>query len=98
MAQGSQATPVLQIVVRGRIDRVTQRDANGAKSFRTLIKTPAPDAYSSPGTFELRSARRLGGTGEEVEVLCNLRGYSRSYDNKDGDKVQTAEHVLEVAA
>ena len=98
MAQGTQATPTRQVVIRGRVERVTNRDNNGAKSVRTLVRTPAPDAYSSPGTFEIRSLKRLAAPGEEIEVACDLLGYYRSYDNKNDEKVHTAEHVLQAVA
>jgi hypothetical protein len=85
----------LQVTIRGRIDHVTKREVQGRPAFRTIVKTPAPDEFSSPGTFEVRSAQRLGSPGEDCSVLCLLRGYGRNYTNKDGDTVRSAEHVFE---
>jgi hypothetical protein len=89
--------PALRLVVTGRVQTVTKRTGAGGDSFRTLIKTPAPDAYSVPGTFEVRSRQRIGSEGNEVTVECDLLGYARSYENKGGDTVRTAEHVLQAA-
>jgi len=96
MAQ-AQNQSTLRLVVRGRIAHITQRNGESGTTFRTLLRTPAADEYSPPGTFELRSKRRLGATGDEVEVECDLLGYVRSYQNKEGQTVRTAEHVLQVA-
>lgn len=95
MSQGTQANPALCILLRGRVERVTQRDGASGKSYRTLLRTPAPDSYTSPGTFEVRSLKRIGAQGDEVEVECSLLGYGRTYDDKEGNKVHTAEHVLQ---
>lgn len=90
-------TPVaqMQCTVFGRVEAVTKKQTSSGDLFLTLIKTPAPDAYSPPGTFEIKSKKRLGGQGDEISVLCDLRGYSRSYENKDGATVRTAEAVLQ---
>lgn len=95
-----QATPgrtSLRLVVTGQIQSVRSRDSEKGKVFHTLLKTPAVDQYSSPGTFEVRSRARLGSEGAEVTVECDLLGYSRSYKDKDGGAVRTAEHVLQAA-
>ena len=87
-------TPMLRIA--GRVQQVTKRSGQNGDTYRTLIRTPAEDEFSSPGTWELRSKRRLGGEGQMIEVECELHGYARSYENKDGDTVRTAEIVAEV--
>lgn len=86
----------LYVGITGRVVSVTRRQTQQGDSFRTLVRTPAPDPYSSPATFELRSKRRLGQEGGVIEVQAELVGYSRSYESKDGDRVATAEHVLQV--
>jgi len=65
--------------------------------FVTLLRTPAADQYSSPGTFELLSSRRLGSEGSEISVEADLSGYVRKFTTKDGQDVLTADHVLRVA-
>jgi hypothetical protein len=93
----SAAKPALRLVVTGRIQQVTQRNGSAGTTFRTLLKTPATDPYSSPGTFEVRSRKRIGSEGQDVEVECDLLGYARSYNTKDGEAVKTAELVLQAA-
>lgn len=85
--------PALRLVVAGRIQSVKKHN----ETYRTLLKTAAPDAYSPPGTFEVRSRRRLGSEGQEIEVECDLLGYARSFESKAGETVRTAEHVLQAA-
>lgn len=89
--------PVPSIRIAGRVQQVTQRTGQNGTTFLTLLRTPAVDEFSSPGTFELRSKRRLGSEGQMIELDCELVGYSRSYERKDGETVKTAEHVLQVA-
>lgn len=98
-APATQAIP-LQVTITGLVQQVTQREsAAGGTTFLMLVKTPAPDQFSSPGTFEIRSRKRLGQKGSMIEVLCDLIGYARSYERKsDGETVRTAEAVLQAAA
>lgn len=95
-AQGATPPNALQVVLRGLISDVVKRVGKDGDSFRTILKTPAVDPYSSPCTYEVRSKARLGSKGQEIEATCELVGYGRSYENKDGDTVRTAEHVLQV--
>lgn len=85
----------LRLTLAGRIKSSTRKTTANGTTFRTLLNTPAPDAYGHPGTFEVRSLNSLGKAGDEWVGTVELKGYSRSYDNKDGDTVQTAEHVLQ---
>ena len=98
MAQSEQSTTTgLRLVVRGQVAAVTRKETKSGTIYLTLLKTPAPDQYATPGTFEVRSKRAIGQKGTEVEVECDLLGYSRSYENKAGETVRTAEHVLQAA-
>ncbi len=86
--------------VAGRI--AASRRINGANgaTFRTVLKQPAPDQYSSPSTIEVRSTERIGAVGDEVSIAVRIGGYSRSYRPKDdptGAPIATAENVLEFA-
>ena len=99
MAQAKEASinPGLRLVVVGRVQSVTRRSGPNGDVYKTVVRTPAPDAYSSPGTFEVRSRSRIGAEGQQIEVECDLLGYARSYETKDGETVRTAEHVLQAA-
>jgi hypothetical protein len=85
----------LRVVILGRVQQVTKRSGANGDTYLTLLRTPAPDAYSSPGTFLVRSKKRIAAEGAQVEVECDLLGYARSYETKDGETVRTAEHVLQ---
>jgi hypothetical protein len=100
MAQ-SNANAQIPLVVRivGRVDHVKQGTSKGKTSFLTLVKTPAPDPFTAPSTVEIRSSARLGSVGEEVELFCNLKGYSQSgVSEKTGEPYRRAQNVLEAIA
>lgn len=89
-------TSPLRVFVRGKIE--AQRSHEG---FRfTRIITPAADEYSRPQTVEVRSKQRLGETGEEVSVGCQLGGYTRrpyrvtDKDTGESRMVTPVEHTL----
>lgn len=95
------AAPLGQARIAGRIASTRVKNTQDGKLFLTLLKLPAPDQYSSPSTVEVRSPERLGKPDEEVSVLVNIGGYSRSYqvEGDDGkETVRTAENTLTVAA
>jgi hypothetical protein len=101
MAQASAISLPTPGVVRivGRIDGVKAATVNGRPGFRTLVIQPASDPYQSPATFDVRSAARLGSAGQEVDVVCNLRGYKRTGVRKDnGEKFVTSEIALDAIA
>jgi len=69
----------LDVVINGKL--IDQRRVDGA--FYSTIITPAPDAFSQPMPFEVRSNRSLGAREEIVTVPCRVGGYfRRSYDTK----------------
>jgi len=88
--------------IAGRIQGQRVVNSNGAKTFRTILKLPAADVYSSPATVEVRSQERLGAVQDEISILVGVGGFPRSYEHKgqDGEsqKVQTAENVLQFLA
>lgn len=65
--------------VAGRIESSSKYQ----DSFTTLVKTPAPDAYSHPSTIELRSKARLGQIGDEIAVVGRLTGVPRKFNRTD---------------
>lgn len=95
-AAGAPTPGRLTVAITGQIKAVSRKQTAQGESWRTLVRTPAPDPYSSPATYELRSKRRLGQEGGVLEVTAELIGYSRSYETKEGDRITTAEHVLQV--
>lgn len=85
-----------QAIIAGRVAHVRvladkQGEVNG---FVTIMNTPAPDAYSHPGSHEILSRRRLGKVGEDVSVHVTLSGFKRSFTMKNGETVQTVDNKL----
>ena len=58
------------------------------KTWITLLITPAPDSYSQPSTFKLKSDAALGSPGDEIKATCDISGYIRRRPYKDKDTGQ----------
>lgn len=95
MAQPS-VSGIAQARLAGRIHSVRAKSGAAGKYFLSLLKLPAADPYSGPGTVEVRSAERLGALGDEVSILVSVTGYARTVRPKDADAqpYQTADNVL----
>lgn len=95
MSEPNTATPAaaaaskllpLQTMLIGRIEAVERKE----KYRYTRVIAPSDDRFSSPEYFEVRSsgAHQLGQVGDDVRVLCRLRGYKRkpkTYTDKNGE-------------
>lgn len=78
--------PLCVVHIAGRVThRRRYKTREGAVGYSFIIKTPAPDAFTSPGTLEVHSSMVLGEVGEDVHVVCRLSGYGRSYNVTDPD-------------
>lgn len=79
--------PLNHVTLKGRID--SQRIYEGL--YYTEITTPAPDAYTKPQAFQIRSKAQLGQNGQELTVTCRLDGYigSFSFRNKQTGIMET---------
>lgn len=68
----------------------------------TVLFTPAPDPYSNPSTFEIRSKKRLGTIGEEIpSLLCNLSGYHKKSiyrDKETGEQKYYTNKIVYITA
>ncbi len=53
------------------------------QKFYTRVTTPAPDEFSMPSQFELRSDQQIGSIGSSVQVLCSLSGFTKSRQYTD---------------
>lgn len=88
--------------INGRIERSIRKQGKDGSYFLTLIKLPAKDEFSSPGTVEVSSDNSIGRPGEVTTVRVAVSGYPRSYqtkptrDNPDGETVYTADNRLQV--
>lgn len=79
-----------QTIIRGRIVEV-KRTENAAYTDVTL---PAPDSYSSPQNVRIVSSRLLGKPGEDITQRCTIKGYRRSYTDKQGNKAYAVDITL----
>ncbi len=61
----------MKLQLTGRIENAKNLNGN----IQTIIATPAPDAYSKPQSFLLRSKTQLGNPGQEVTVNVALNGF-----------------------
>ena len=96
-------------VLQGRLcqlkGRVASRRVINTKNGRqviTTLKLPAPDAFTSPQTVELRGTTTLGEVGDDVTVTVKVGGYGRSYQTTDAEtgerrNVATADNTLTVS-
>ncbi|MEN9481591.1 MAG: hypothetical protein RLZZ298_2986 [Pseudomonadota bacterium] len=72
-----------QAVIRGRILEVNR----GENAVYTDVTLPAPDQYSTPQNIRIVSNRLLGKPGEDLTQRVQLKGYRRSYQDKQtGEK------------
>lgn len=58
----------------------------------THIVTPAPDPYSRPQNFEVKSQNKLGTVDSIVTIECMLNGFIKTFKySKDGKMVEGTE-------
>lgn len=67
-----------QTIIRGRIVDVMRRE----NAVYTDIVLPAPDSYSQPQNVRIVSSRLIGKPGDDVTQRCTIKGYRRSYNDK----------------
>lgn len=100
--EAGQKAEKLVALVSGRI--VTSRASQGQRGgYLTVLRLPAPDAYTSPATIEVHSAERLGEPDAVVHGKVRIGGFGRSYKAKREDRdgrpyevtVQTADNTLD---
>lgn len=68
-------------VLKGRIDHIQMHEGN----YFHVVTTPAPDAYSKPSRYKLRSRQQLGTEGAEVTFQVTVSGsvYEKNYRDKN---------------
>jgi hypothetical protein len=80
----------LKITIQGKL--IEQRKDEDV--YYTVLIMAAPDGYSQPKPFEIRSRRSLGNKGEVVTIDCEVGSYyKRAYDLIDK---QTGEFLRRV--
>lgn len=86
-----------QAMVRGRIEESRRHE----QFIYTRILTPAADEFSRPQSLEIRSRKRLGQTGDVINCVVQLGGYTRkAFQAKDKETgelymVKPVDHTLD---
>ena len=85
----------LRLKLNGKLDKVERYDGQYGPIYESLIVLPAPDAYSSPARFAVRSSSQLGKEGQPVEVPVVIK--SRYWKSQKGKVNHTPELWLDEA-
>ena len=91
-----------QAFISGRIAFRRRVKSTDGSYWMTVLKTPAQDAFSHPGTIEIMSDTSLGNPEDDWSGVVQLTGYPRSYDGKPNPetgeivRIHTADNRLRV--
>lgn len=100
-AQPGTLLPVPETLLHGRIANRRRIQTKNGPQVVHVVKLPAPDAFTSPQTVELRGSKSLGEVGDDITVKVRIGGYGRSYKATDAETgeqrtVATADNSLTV--
>jgi hypothetical protein len=86
-AASQQAAPVKpgQVLIVGRVRARRSFNTQQGRRFETVVVLPAADAYSSPATVAVQSGQSIGEREDDVRVLCQVGGFSRTFKQTDGE-------------
>ncbi|MGH1463547.1 MAG: hypothetical protein K6L74_07505 [Neptuniibacter sp.] len=87
MSEATKLQP-LTMLFQGKITQARQYQGK----HYTRVVTPAPDQYSQPSSFEIRSSNLMGHIGQEVSGYLTMSGYvrERPYTDKNTGEMKTA--------
>jgi hypothetical protein len=76
------AIPAGHAFLKGRI--ANRRRMNGADGtyWLSVVKLPAKDEFSHPGTVEVMSRHPIGEVGDDWSGTVEITGYPRSFNSK----------------
>jgi hypothetical protein len=87
MSDAQARTVPNRAVIAGRIKEARK---NG-DFVHTVILIPAADEFSMPGVCEVSSKKRLGATGDDIQVVVDCTGYFgkpfQATDKETGEKI-----------
>jgi ribulose 1,5-bisphosphate carboxylase large subunit-like protein len=70
------------ITISGKITRFRIHD--GVRYYEVTL--PAVDEYSTPQRVLVESRNTLGNIGEPLIVHCTVKGYTREFTTRDGER------------
>lgn len=82
----------MEINLTGRIENI---EFHEGQYFTTLL-CAAPDAYSTPESYKIKSDHQFGGVGNEFSVKADQRCYVRVRKYKDKQTGQPKEYREQV--
>ena len=56
--------------------------SGGDGYFQTFVTVPAPDIYTHPSTFGVNASSPLGPDGQDVDVFCQVRPFTRRHEGR----------------
>lgn len=86
----------LKLRLQGKLDRFEKFDGKEGPIYESLIILPAPNEYSSPHRFFVKSDRQIDKQGANVDILVTIK--SRYWKHNTSGKVNyTPELWLDAA-
>ncbi len=86
----------LKLRLQGKLDKFEKFDGQNGPIYESLIILPAPNEYSSPHRFSVKSDRQIDKQGASVDILVSIK--SRYWKNNNSGKVNyTPELWLDAA-
>jgi hypothetical protein len=74
--------PVGQAFLKGRVANRRRINGNEGTYWLTVVKLPARDEFSHPGTVEIMSRTPIGDVNDDWQGVVDVTGYPRSYNSK----------------
>jgi hypothetical protein len=73
----------------GKLERVEKHDGQHGLIYESLVTLPAPDAYTTPPRFFVRSSTQLAKEGQQVDIVVGIK--SRYWKANSGRIIYTPE-------
>jgi hypothetical protein len=93
-----QALKPNQAFINGKCDNYRTFERNGATVHEHRVKQAAPDEFTSPGAVLVQSSQKLAAVGEYLQTVVNVTGFAKSFQDRSGARVQSADMVLQAVS
>jgi len=74
----------LKLRLQGKLDKFEKFDGKNGPIYESLVILPAPDEYSSPHRFSVKSDRQIDKQGASVDIQVSIK--SRYWRDKNTGK------------